>query len=100
MNDTRRFPDEFTTKYNPRGRSKREAVSFPCRLRPRHPREDELEPRTRRTRGGREVERLSDPLSRNASVNHDFIADDFTRSRGARRNRHRRLTTATSLATS
>lgn len=48
--------------------------------------EDELE--DEEDEEGRIVERLSGPLSRNTSVNHDFIADNFTRSR-ARRDRRR-----------
>lgn len=37
------------------------------------------------------MERLSGPLSRNTSVNHDFIADNFTRSRARRDRRRRRV---------
>lgn len=40
--------------------------------RPKNEANEELE--------ARGVERLNGPLSRNASVNHDFIADNFTRS--------------------
>jgi len=55
-------------------------------------------PRTTRERTGRRGERgaqrgmkrLSGPLSRNTDVNHDFIADNFTRSRARRHRRYRR----------